>query len=330
MQTPKLVVGYLMNSESYVKSVPIPKRLGWLPTVEVEELVEFFEELLKLVTEISAGQADSEMLSIFLAEWCELATGEANYEEMDADPDEIGGNVATQLMRLMEAAKPGLFRHFGAAVEDDDELDVPWLDTIEIVQEEELFPVQPYTDPEPIDVTEEERDEYLAQPLSELRLSTRAYNCLTRENIKTVRDLAVKTETQLLSYDNFGPASLGEVKEQLAKKGLYLEMEVEIDPEPIEVTEEERDEYLAQPISELRLHPKTAFYLTRENIKTVRDLVVKTEKELLSYDHFGVVSLREVKEELAKMELHLEMELSDEEEVEDEELQELGMRLVMQ
>lgn len=61
-------------------------------------------------------------------------------------------------------------------------------------------------------------------PLSELKLSVRASNCLESENIHTLRDLVVRTEEQLLEVRNFGETTLNEVKEKLADLGLRLGM----------------------------------------------------------------------------------------------------------
>ena len=62
-----------MNDQLFVKSVKTAKHLDWLKQLDPEELVEFFSELLKLVTQISDGKKDAEALSIFLSEWCETA-----------------------------------------------------------------------------------------------------------------------------------------------------------------------------------------------------------------------------------------------------------------
>ena len=45
-----------MNDQLLVKSVTTSKHLDWLKWLEAEELVEFFGELLKLVTQISEGK----------------------------------------------------------------------------------------------------------------------------------------------------------------------------------------------------------------------------------------------------------------------------------
>ena len=67
----------------------------------------------------------------------------------------------------------------------------------------------------------------LAQPLSELGLSTRAYNCLIREKITTLRELVAKADWDLLEYDGFGDGSLRQVKERLAARGLFLGMDLD-------------------------------------------------------------------------------------------------------
>ena len=73
MKNPKLVVGHLMNDQLFVKSVTTSKHLDWLKQLDSEELVEFFAELLRLVTQISDGKKDAETLSVFLSEWHETA-----------------------------------------------------------------------------------------------------------------------------------------------------------------------------------------------------------------------------------------------------------------
>ena len=74
MKNLKLVIGHLMNDQLSVKSVPTSKHLNWLKQLDPEELVEFFAELLKLVTQISEKKKEAETLSIFLSEWRETAS----------------------------------------------------------------------------------------------------------------------------------------------------------------------------------------------------------------------------------------------------------------
>ena len=70
----------------------------------------------------------------------------------------------------------------------------------------------------------------LNMPLSELRLSVRANNCLESEDIMTVRDLVQKNEDQLLEVRNFGDTTLNEVREKLSQYGLHLGMRVPQQP----------------------------------------------------------------------------------------------------
>jgi len=58
--------------------------------------------------------------------------------------------------------------------------------------------------------------------LSEIAFSGRSRKCLQRLNLMSVRDLASKTETELLSTKNFGSTSLSEIKTKLAELGLSL------------------------------------------------------------------------------------------------------------
>ena len=61
------------NDQLLIKAIKSSTHIDWLKWLEIEELVEFFEELLKLITEISAGKKDEGMLSTFLADWRETA-----------------------------------------------------------------------------------------------------------------------------------------------------------------------------------------------------------------------------------------------------------------
>lgn len=66
----------------------------------------------------------------------------------------------------------------------------------------------------------------LNMPISELKLSVRAGNCLESENIMTVRELVTRNEDSLLEVRNFGETTLIEVREKLSELGLHLGMRV--------------------------------------------------------------------------------------------------------
>jgi DNA-directed RNA polymerase subunit alpha len=60
--------------------------------------------------------------------------------------------------------------------------------------------------------------------VDELELSVRTYTCLRNANIRTLGELVVRTEAEMLSARNFGRKSLNELKEVLAGLGLSLGM----------------------------------------------------------------------------------------------------------
>ena len=62
--------------------------------------------------------------------------------------------------------------------------------------------------------------EILAMGIGELELSVRSSNCLNREKIATVGELACKTEEEMLQYRNFGQKSLDEIREKLNALGV--------------------------------------------------------------------------------------------------------------
>ena len=75
----------------------------------------------------------------------------------------------------------------------------------------------------------------LNMSVNEIELSVRAANCLNNANITSVGQLAMKTESEMLRYRNFGKKSLTEIKEKLAELGLSLGMKFDsslLDPNP--------------------------------------------------------------------------------------------------
>ncbi|MDR0727696.1 MAG: DNA-directed RNA polymerase subunit alpha [Puniceicoccales bacterium] len=67
----------------------------------------------------------------------------------------------------------------------------------------------------------------LRMSVNEIELSVRAANCLNNANILTVGELAVKTESEMLHYRNFGKKSLTEIRNRLEELGLSLGMKVD-------------------------------------------------------------------------------------------------------
>lgn len=146
-------------------------------------------------------------------------------------------------------------------------------------------------------------------PISDFELSVRSRNCLKKMNIITLGDLLRTTEAELLSYKNFGETSLFEIKKILDMKGLRLGMALEdkgaakpIDPE---IASQASPEVLEKTIGDLELSVRARRALDRLGVKTILELISKTEAELLGCKNFGVTSLNEIKERLTDMGLSL-------------------------
>ena len=87
-------------------------------------------------------------------------------------------------------------------------------------------------DDDEVDITTEPArvgvaNEHLDKSVEELELSVRSYNCLKNANIRTIRELVQKTETDMLKTKNFGRKSLNEIKEILQTMGLSLGMKLD-------------------------------------------------------------------------------------------------------
>jgi len=154
------------------------------------------------------------------------------------------------------------------------------------------------------------QSQVLKIPVSDFELSVRSRNCLQKMNIETLGDLIMKTEQELLSYKNFGETSLQEIKEMLSQKGLRLGQGLESKASdaaagrnPLEATA--NPEILGKPIEELELSVRSRRCMERLGVRLVRDLINKTEVELMSAKNFGMTSLNEIKRKLADLGLSL-------------------------
>jgi len=96
--------------------------------------------------------------------------------------------------------------HFALFVDFQEEIEE---ETVEVVDEEKL----------------KMRDK-LERSVEELELSVRSSNCLRQADIKTIGDLVVKSEGEMLKYRNFVRKSLKEIQDVLTDMGLGLGMDV--------------------------------------------------------------------------------------------------------
>jgi DNA-directed RNA polymerase subunit alpha len=80
-------------------------------------------------------------------------------------------------------------------------------------------------------------------------------------------------------------------------------------PVTIDVIDHELERKLNMSLAELDLSVRATNCLESEGITTVRDLVIRTDEELLEVRNFGETTLKEVKIKLAERNLHLGMKL---------------------
>ncbi|MEM8834443.1 MAG: DNA-directed RNA polymerase subunit alpha C-terminal domain-containing protein [Planctomycetota bacterium] len=168
-------------------------------------------------------------------------------------------------------------------------------------------------------MVDEEHDRDLAKrnalmdtPVTDFELSVRARNCLKKMNIRTLGDLLRVTEAELMGYKNFGEASLNEIKEMLATKGLRLGQGLDEHHRKRrqQLTESLRgagtnDAVLNKSVADLGLSVRARKALQLLGIHTLGDLAARTEAELMGVKNFGATSLDEVKIKLVENNLTL-------------------------
>ncbi len=98
---------------------------------------------------------------------------------------------------------------------------------------------------------------------------------------------------------------------QYAEPGPEMSM-AESQPDVIvsDTVDHEMERKLNMSLAELELSVRATNCLESEGITTVRDLVIRSDDELLEVRNFGETTLREVKAKLAERGLHLGMKLS--------------------
>ncbi len=155
------------------------------------------------------------------------------------------------------------------------------------------------------------RVQVLETPISDFELSVRSRNCFRKMNIRTLGDLLHISESELLSYKNFGETSLKEIKIILESKGLNLGgteenaqlISTEMDIEDGQV--DENEELLSKSVEDINLSVRARKCLQKLELTTLGEVVQKTEAELLGCKNFGLTSLIEIKKALTGVGLSL-------------------------
>ncbi len=111
------------------------------------------------------------------------------------------------------------------------------------------------------------------------------------------------------------PADAVAYAAKIIKEQLSIFINFDETEEPVEeaapAQAEQLNENLFRSVDELELSVRSANCLQNANIKTIGDLVQKTEAEMLKTKNFGRKSLKEIKEILAEMGLSLGMKLEN-------------------
>jgi DNA-directed RNA polymerase subunit alpha len=122
-----------------------------------------------------------------------------------------------------------------------------------------------------------------------------------------------KLTLEVWTDGSVAPADAVAFAAKIVKEQLSIFINFDEAEEPVEevkpVEEQKLNENLFRSVDELELSVRSANCLQNANIKTIGDLVQKTEAEMLKTKNFGRKSLKEIKEILAEMGLSLGMKL---------------------
>ena len=122
-----------------------------------------------------------------------------------------------------------------------------------------------------------------------------------------------KLSLEVWTDGSVAPADAVAYAAKIVKEQLSIFINFDETEEPVEevkpVEEAKLNENLFRSVDELELSVRSANCLQNANIKTIGDLVQKTEAEMLKTKNFGRKSLKEIKEILAEMGLSLGMKL---------------------
>lgn len=117
-------------------------------------------------------------------------------------------------------------------------------------------------------------DELLSQPIATIKFSNRVKGHMLNGCVHIIGDLVRKTENQLLRFRNFGRKSGKEVRDELQRLGLTLDMHVPVGPREREV--------VLQNSFHGYVFWNAVKPLEAAGIMSVKDLLSKTEDEFVA------------------------------------------------
>ncbi len=146
------------------------------------------------------------------------------------------------------------------------------------------------------------RESIMNSDINEIGFSTRACNCLSRAGLHKVREITELSEQELKNMRNMGDKTVEEIYEKLQELGVIVRLD---NMEKEEKADVSLELYENLPIDELDLSTRAMNIFSRNNIKTIYQLIQLSEQELNSMRNMGVATMVEVKEKLSKFGLRL-------------------------
>lgn len=132
----------------------------------------------------------------------------------------------------------------------------------------------------------EVNDDILKTPIRDLNLTIRSFNCLYRSGIKTLGDICMKSQRQLLKVRNLGRNSLNEIKAKLAEYDYYY-MDLDSNAQKAHPEEESVVDICEQVVDEMEEEPKKDApidYDFHSTYQALADMREEHAKLLVAYD----------------------------------------------
>lgn len=238
----------------------------------------------------------------------EITDIEAQIEEIDLEINRIKDNIASDRgVDSDELVKIPTDSDESVKSEEEEESKNQEIAPKEIiVSDEEDKP----SDSEVLTDNQEANDESAADGLSidVLELSTRPYNCLIRAGVKTIGQLRLLSDDELMRFRNMGRNSLTEIHEKLDS---LLESESYVIQEDdavqkTEITVEDvlvNDNYKPDDITidSLGLSSRPYNCLHKAGVTTLGELIKMTDAQLISIEHMGKNSVLEIHRAMIKV-----------------------------
>ncbi len=151
---------------------------------------------------------------------------------------------------------------------------------------------------------DEYSDQRLSQSIADLHLSSDSLADLQTSDINYIGELVAKNDEQLAAIVHWRNKSLQEIKVRLWMIGLCTGLKVKkINQGSVSRVE---GEFASLSVDSMNLSIRSANCLRQASIKTISELILKNDNDLLSIPHFGRKSLNEIRSKIGKLRLSKE------------------------